>query len=537
MAGTKNIYNSEPLDVVVEMIRRSYGIVLDLNYATVTVAATSGTVSKVTITPKVVNGFTLYADPVEFSINKLNLSARIPKDMCYSGNWPATANEFASFMNSGYGLLVKLGQWEVLHNGVTYPLDGSVLINGDIDTERTLTLRPTAQHPLFTAANAFPLFVTDPQEVAERLTITTLGDGEVNVGSESMVMFRAVGGVGKLDYSIVEGELPLPLAEDGSGLEGTYGMTGQFNAVVEVRDRLGQTAQTEVALDVQMGFVHSRNSAPELEVGERLDFQYQIDGGFPPLRIEQVEGLPLGARLSVEGHLTGRPEEGEHSFSFYVRDALGIRSKLHDRLMVNGRSPELAFNDTLNSTLSYLAAAEPNTEQWQASADFHGVANDSPAVKFSTGRIDSTNKAFTEALKELTVAFWLQSAQARTGGCIYSHSDGRNSLEVFVGDYDEHQVRVLLTVDGQQYGLMSKAEDAVVADTSTMITVGVAEGMLSLFVGDQLYDWVATPEFNQLFAANSKGRIGQTAAGLYQWTGALEYFHAYKARLFQDQLI
>lgn len=535
MAGTKNIYNSEALDVVLEMIRFTYGIALDLTYADVVVTPLTSTTTQVSITPKSVNGYSLYTDPVSFVINKLNLSARIPKDMCYSGNWPADFASFSQFMLASYGLLIKAGQWEVVYGSTVYPLDGSVLINPDITSDRFLTLRPTAAHPLFVPAMAYSLMVTDPQNVAPSLTLSVSGDGDVNVGAPTQVQFNMTGGVGVTQFRIVSGESPLPLNQERTGLEGNYPVTGEYEFTVEARDVLGQTAEAIVQLNVQMDAVRIANSVPAVEVGQSINHTYNLQGGYQPLKIIKVTDLPLGMRLDINGVLTGRPDEGEHTFNFTVEDKLGIRTKIYDRLVVTERSFELAYADTLAASVRHLQAVNLSAEtDWKISSTYSGQMISSTALKLQTGSIDTV---FAEAFKELTVSFWLQAAQARPGGCIYSQTDGVNSLEIFVGDYDEHQLRLLLTVGGQQYGLMTRSEDRVVGDASTMITVGVSDGMLTLFVGTKPYDWVSTPVFSQLFAAGSKGRIGLTAGGLYQWTGTLEYFNVYKARLFEDQLV
>lgn len=531
MAGTKNIYNSEPLDVVIEMIRRSYGIALDLTYCSVAVVAQSSTVSQVSITPKTVNGFSLYVDPVNFTINKLNLVARLPKDMCYSGNWPATTADFATFINNGYGLLIKSGQWEVVHNGVVYPLNDAAVIDPDISDDRTITLRPTAAHPLFVPAMVFSMLVTDPQEVVQPLTMTVAGDGDVDVGSTSQVMFRTTGGVGKLTYEILEGELPLPLADDGTGLEGSYPITGMFVATVGVRDSLGQSAQGDVLLNVQMGFVHSSNSAPQLEAGESYNFDYDLHGGFPPLRIVRTDYLPAGATLTETGELTGRLDPGTYPFDFIVQDKLGVRTKLSDHLVVEARNPGVAVGEAELSVVHRLSALSTLADGWQVSVDSQrgpGTAS----WQFVKGHL---TRQFAQEFPAFTLTMWAQAGQSQPGACIYSQRSGNNAVEIFTGDYDHHQIRVLLTINGEQYGVMSDALKGVFAETDTMISVTIGEGLLALYINGQLETWTTTPVFAKILPANSTAYLGRDPEGLRQWNGSISYLSLHKARLLNDQ--
>lgn len=166
MAGTKNIFNADPVEVVIEALRMSHGTVLDLTYATVAVVPTaSAELTRVTVTPKEVNGYSLYVEPLIFDMNKLNLAARLPKDMCYSGNWPATFTAFSSFMNAAYGLVVRADEWEIVHNGTTYPLTASTVLNFNITSVRNFVLRPSVRHLLFSQQMQFPMLITTTQAI------------------------------------------------------------------------------------------------------------------------------------------------------------------------------------------------------------------------------------------------------------------------------------------------------------------------------------------------------------------------------------
>lgn len=533
MAGTKNLYNSEPLDVAIEMLRAAFGVSLDRTYATVSIAAVNATTSQISVTPRVVNDFSLYADAVAFPINKLNLSARIPKDMCYSSQVPITFETLSSFMLGSYGLLILPGQWELVHNNVVYPLTGAaVSYDFDLDISRTMSLRPTVQHPLFVPAMVYPLFITDAQGMARPLSLTTINDGDVSVGTQSMVMFRAEGGVGKLNYELLEGESPLPLNADGTGLDGEYPVTGEYSFTLGVRDLLGQTAQTEVNLNVQMGHVHIANEAPQVEAGESYDHQYDILGGFPPLRVINTTDLPVGMQLSSAGLLTGRTDPGNHSFNFVVQDKLGMRAKLHDRLVVSERSSVQAHGLAEPYQEAQLTVDERLVQGWASSFDLALQHLSGNTFDWIDGYVERKLSATTDAL---TVSLWMAAGYSQPGQCVFSINDHSSSLELYVGDYDSSQLRVKLTVDGKVYGFQTPAEQPVLEDPIRVITVVAGEGLLAMYADSQLLGEMSIPHYQNLFTKGSQIRMGDNGKLDNQWRGRFNALTIHRARLLNDQ--
>ncbi|QVD49365.1 hypothetical protein LUCX_295 [Xanthomonas phage vB_XciM_LucasX] len=162
MAGTKNLYNADPQEVLLEAIQQKTGVVLQMNYLTATVTPISGTQTRVRFEPKLVNGYCPYVDPIELVIDKLNLQSRLPKDMVYNGTWPATFETLALFMINSYGLLVLPDEWELVSNGTTVPMKGGQAVSPTLGGDRYVSLRTTTQHPLFVAGMTFQMFVTSP---------------------------------------------------------------------------------------------------------------------------------------------------------------------------------------------------------------------------------------------------------------------------------------------------------------------------------------------------------------------------------------
>jgi hypothetical protein len=160
MAGTKNLFNTDPLEIVREALERANAIPLQHEYVDIALSNLGPTDALVVISPKTVSGQTPYVDAISLSFPKLDMSEKLPKDMCYSGTWPATFADFASFMLTSYDLLILPGQWEIRHGATIYPLDGTVLIDPDLSSDRTLLLSAAQAHPLFTPSVMFPLLVT-----------------------------------------------------------------------------------------------------------------------------------------------------------------------------------------------------------------------------------------------------------------------------------------------------------------------------------------------------------------------------------------
>ena len=163
MAGTKNIFNADPLDTIYEALVRTHGLSLRREEIAMEIVSQTAQHTRVRLTPQLSSGTTIYVNPVEYTIRKLNLSGRMPRDMSYSGDYPLTLEGLDSFFGASYGLDIRSGEWSLRRNGSEAVVDETFLSNGEIDVDRVFYLRPTAQHPLL-EANSFELrvMITEP---------------------------------------------------------------------------------------------------------------------------------------------------------------------------------------------------------------------------------------------------------------------------------------------------------------------------------------------------------------------------------------
>lgn len=544
MAGTKNVYNSDPLEIVIEALEKSFGIQLQRDYVTLSLTPISGSSTLVTISPKTVNGFSPYVDPISLTVNKLNLQAFLPKDMCYSGQYPITFTLLTNFMLASYGLLVRSGEWELVHGSDVFTVDESLLFDGDLSTDRYITLRPAMAHPIFTDTMTFKMLVT--KDTLQPLKLSLVGPTVGTIGEDGAVTFQATGGLAPYTYQVVDGSLPLPLNGDGTGMEGEYTTTGLFEYSVLAIDSTGQTAQADSQVQVDLaGFVLNGN-APDGVVHEVYSFQYQFAGGMYPYTLIRVESLPVGLDLTPDGLLYGLPDEGDGEVRAVFQDALGSRFTLVDSIHIEGRGSEVvrevtkaALVDWLELSAGYTSSngfqSYPEGTQWSSVDLVHRNVRlpQGAAVELQHGYLIKTSPQ--EALQGIGVVLYAKRGDMTPGSCLFSTMDSDSGFEINVSDMYDTRLRVLVKIDGQTYGFETPD---ILSDTLSMVTVQAAEGYLSVHHNEQLIQWVTIPKTPDMVTGDNPFTIGRRSdfPSGYQWNGALARVLVFNQRLMSDQV-
>lgn len=163
MAGTDNIFNAAAEEVLYEAIVRANGLTMRRDEVEVTIVSQTPQTTRVRLTPREVLGTTLYVDPVEVTVRKLNLAGKMPKDMSYSGFFPLTFESLVAFLGTSYGLVIRPREWLFRRNGTEVLVDEAFHSNGDLVSGREFYLRPSNEHPLFEAGSfELPVLITEP---------------------------------------------------------------------------------------------------------------------------------------------------------------------------------------------------------------------------------------------------------------------------------------------------------------------------------------------------------------------------------------
>jgi hypothetical protein len=545
MAGSKNIYNTDPVEVLVEALEQSHRVKFQREYVDISVVPINGINTVVTISPKLINGFSPYVDPISGSITKLDLSqSHVPKDMCYSSSYPMDFTSLVNFMLASYGLLVKSGHWEIVHGTTVHPVVEDMWVEDDLQLDRFITLRPSVNHPLFQPTMVFRMMVTE--DTIQELTLQVVGPEQGIIGQETSLVFQAVGGLEPYSYTIVEGTTPLPLNESGDGLEGELNATGRFDFTVEVEDSLGQTTQATGTMDVELQDFTITTGAPDGYVHEPYSFQYEFSGGLAPYSLVRVDSMPLGLGISDSGLLSGLPDTGDHQIRAIFKDALNTRFTLTDNIHVASRSEDVVREQSKACLVDWLelsAGYDPTRgfKSYPAGTTWGSVdlVHDNirqyqdAAMKFTRGYVVKTS---TQAYQEdLAVVLFVIKGYATMGGCLYSQMDVDSGLEVSVSDNFDTRLRIRAMINGQSYGFET---GDVIDDSMTMITVQVAEGFLSLHRNEVLLHSMPIPTTAAIVTADNPitlGRRSNFTEG-YQWNGGLARVIVFNKRLWGDQI-
>lgn len=548
MAGTKNLFNADPLEVVLEALELANGISLQREYVTLQAVALNATQTQVTLTPRLVGGYSPYVDPVSFPINKLNLSARLPKDMCYSGEWPASTAAFATFMLASYGLMIKTDEWEILHGSNVYPLNGSILVNPNITSNRVLRLRPSWQHPLFTQDMVFQITVTEPDFVFTPVSLSLVGDSEGIVGQPAAMSFVGSGGVEPYTFTVT-GQTPVPLNSEGDGLTGNYYATGVFDYTVEMMDSLGQSTQASTQTDVALQMFTVTQGAPDGVVNQPISHDYELDGGLQPYLLLSTKDLPMGMTLDSVGRLRGWADVGVHTYSANFLDSLGLRFRLQDTFGVAPRD-EATVKQDLRDTLvdwldlggGYLPGRElksyPAASNWEpVGLEYENVIGARAAsLQINAGYLVKTGAQVP--MSNIAVCMRVTKGYGSMGGVLFSTLDGDSGFEVRVSDLTDYQLRVIVMIGGVPYSFITPSEVEVLTDELAMITVQAAEGILSVHRDLELIGWMPIPNNPLTILGDAPFTIGRQSSFTqgYQWNGSIVRACIFNQRVWADQL-
>ncbi len=548
MAGTKNLFNADPLEVVLEALELANGIALQREYLTLDAVALNATETQVTLTPRLVGGYSPYVDPISFPINKLNLSPRIPKDMCYSGEWPATTAAFATFMLASYGLMIRSGEWEIQHGLNVYPLDGSILVNPNITSNRILQLRPTWRHPLFTTTMVFPITVTEPDFVFTPVSLSLVGDTEGVVGEPAQMMFVGSGGVEPYTFT-VEGQTPVPLNDEGNGLAGNYYTTGVFDYTVEMMDALGQVTQAHAQTDVALQLFTVTQGAPDGVANQPVYHDYELDGGLQPYLLMSTKDMPMGTTLDSVGRLRGWADVGVHTFSANFLDSLGLRFRLQDTFGIAPRDEATIKQDLRDTLVDWLdlgggyapgrqLKSYPAASNWIAvDLDYENVVGARAAsLKINSGYLVKTGPQVP--MTNIAVCMRVVKGYVSMGGTLFSTLDGDSGFEIRVSDLTDYQLRVIVMIDGVPYSFITPSEVEVLTDELAMISVQAAEGVLSVHRNLDLIAWIPIPTTPTTVLGNAPFTIGRQSNFTqgYQWNGTIVRVCIFNQRVWADQL-
>lgn len=549
MAGPKNVYNAEPAEVVLVALEQANAITFQRQYVNVTLVPSGPNNVNVTVAPRLVSGYSPYVDAITFGMSKLNMAARMPRDMCYSGDWPITFTAFASFMLTSYGLLIKSGQWELVHGSTVYPLDGSVVIEPTLTSNRIINLRPTVNHPLFTPDMSMRIMITETQGAMAPLTLMITGQTEAEINDQVNIQFVPSGGVGP--YTITtSGTLPAAKNQAGTGLLGFYGTVGTFPFTVTVIDSIGQEFSRSHSVEVVLASFLLTTSAPDLWVTELMDHQYVLDGGMSPYTLLGTTGLPMGVRLTNEGQLLGYPDVGEHSYSATFSDALNQRYRLYDTFEVAARDEHSVrvnlmehFTDLVDLSAGLASASEPiksfpTGSNWVATnltySNERGAL--AGAVKFNGGYIHKTSNQ--NEMAHIAVAIWARKGMVTPNGCLFSCIGDQFGFEIRSGDVYDTQIRAVAIIEGQYYSFLSDPTVEALTDEPAMITVQAAEGILSLHRNTTLLASMPIPRGHLNILPDSPFTIGRQSSltNGYQWNGAFSQVWVFDSRIWSDQI-
>jgi hypothetical protein len=548
MVGTKNLYNTNPLEIVREALERGNALPLQREFIDVSLDALGTTQTLAIMTPLVIDNNTPYVDAISLPFPKLDLSAKLPKDMCYSGNWPATFEDFASFMMTGYGLLILPNQWQVTHDQTVYTLAPGVLMDHDISIDRSITLSPSVHHPLFTATMTLPMLVTSSETALTNLSLMVVGDSSVQVGDSVNVQFIPSGGLGPYSFTLIEGSLPSTFNEDGTALEGTYDIVGQFTYTVQLEDSLGQTAFATGSTEVILSQFGLEAGAPDSVAGVPYVHQYQFNGGLGPYQLTRVTKLPPGLRISSTGLLEGKPEVGQHQIDLTFTDAIYNRYRVREIITVHGRNtPQVrtAIRDSLVDWLELSSGfvsgtpiqSHPISNVWTPNDFITQLTSGllAAGVRIIHGNLERPTPI--SVTSDIGVALWLKRGVNTRGSSIFTTIGANGSFEIRVGDHSDSQVRVTANINGVMYGLVSRPDLEVLKDMPCFIVAQVCKGSLSLHCDGELIAWTTVPINTDAISGDSiylGSRSEHSVA--YQWNGTLITSMIFNQRIWGDEI-
>lgn len=211
MAGTKTIYNSNPLECFTELLIREHGIKFDPNFVTAELSSVTATEVTVTIrglakAPSGLSG--RWRNQLNYRFVKLDLSAVVPPDLAYSGLYPVSVQNLFAEIGRTFDLEFDDTDLELVTSQSVIPLQGNMMLSGQPNAKGQLTLRTRNSSQRFVGGKSFPIYITGAT-ATEFQPLTLTGDApNSSTGTAYNYQYVVAGGRAPYTFEIFSGAAP-----------------------------------------------------------------------------------------------------------------------------------------------------------------------------------------------------------------------------------------------------------------------------------------------------------------------------------------
>lgn len=476
MAGTKTIYNSNPLECFTELLIREHGIKFDSNFVTTEITSvTSDTVSVrmkgLAQAPSGLAG--RWRNQLDYRFRKLDLSLIVPPDLAYSGLYPVTAKNLFAELGRTFDLVFDDTDLELVTSQSVITLQGDVMISAQPNAKGQLMLRTRNTSQRFIGGKSFPLYITGAT-ATEFQPLTLTGDApNSSTGTSYNYQYVVGGGRAPYTFEILSGTAPTPLDPATGRLSGTYTATGNLSWIVRVTDSRGFTVDLADSATISLtGLAFQTNAVlPAGTTSMAYDQPIVVLGGTPPYRYEVLGELPLGMEFNDARRLAGKPDKGNYTIPIKVTDQVGATLTRNFTLAVAGRNNYEVARSILNKIDAWF---EFRRDQYQENdpieATFFrtGIAN-TLTVRGGNAvaggdhiKLDGQYLEGQQNFRnDMFVSVGYRSTNSRAGAGIIGRATSQLGWQLYADNADASKLRYAVTVDSTPFSVLTDAGDPI----------------------------------------------------------------------------
>lgn len=476
MAGTKTIYNSNPLECFTELLIREHGIKFDPNFVTAELSSVTATEVTVTIrglakAPSGLSG--RWRNQLNYRFVKLDLSAVVPPDLAYSGLYPVSVQNLFAEIGRTFDLEFDDTDLELVTSQSVIPLQGNMMLSGQPNAKGQLTLRTRNSSQRFVGGKSFPIYITGAT-ATEFQPLTLTGDApNSSTGTAYNYQYVVAGGRAPYTFEIFSGAAPTNIDPATGRLSGTYTATGNLSWIVRVTDSRGFTVDLADSATISLtGLGFQTNAAlPSGITAQSYDQPIVVLGGTPPYRYEVLDELPIGMEFTEARHIAGKPDKGSYAFRIKVTDQVGATLTRNFTLAVSGRNNYEVSRSILAKVDAWF---EFRRDQYQENDPIEatyfrtGIAN-TLTVRggnaVSGGDHIKLNGQFLEGQQnfrnDMFVSVGYRSTNVRAGAGIIGRATSQLGWQLYADNTDASKLRYGVTVDSTPFSVLTDAGDPI----------------------------------------------------------------------------
>ena len=351
MAGIKTIYNSTGMECLNELLIRELGVVVNPAFIRVDPPVCTRDECSTTLHDIPYEGLSLYFGRAPYRFYKHDLTATLPPDLVYSGDYPCTPDTLYAVLRSTYDWLLESDDLALVTDTGVVPLDDLEMLTQAPDAHNRITLETRDVSRRWVGGKRIYLYIADSVSSVWANLVLSGNAPDATAADTYNYRYTVSGGMAPYRFEVISGTAPAELDPATGQFLDEIRNAGSLSWVVQVTDARGLTVAlrdsatiNSVPLEILTqtipdGIVAADYSAPVIARGGALGLRYTL-----------VNNPVYGLSITDAGVLVGQLDAGENTIRVRVTDLIGDFVERDFTLRVNRRTDQQIAQSLLEKT-------------------------------------------------------------------------------------------------------------------------------------------------------------------------------------------